>query len=179
MEETLSGHRQRAVELPPVQAAGERQEEDRHLETSAGAGGAPEALRVQPEDRPGLCRAKPCGSACSADHGSHRVCDHSAAGEPLVYDVICVANHHGPFGYGHYTATCRHPIDGRFYHFNDDVVEELVDDRDVLSAKSYVLFLMRQPASEALRIHACCVPRHLTWSPQLRKTCLMGPTGRS
>lgn len=69
--------------------------------------------------------------------------------EPLVYDVICVANHHGPFGYGHYTATCRHPVDGRFYHFNDDNVQDLVDDRDVLSSKSYVLFLMRQPASEA------------------------------
>merc|ERR1740117_1314104 len=29
--------------------------------------------------------------------------------EDLVYDIVCVANHSGPFGSGHYTATCRHP----------------------------------------------------------------------
>lgn len=69
----------------------------------------------------------------------------TASREPLVYDVVCVANHAGPFGYGHYSATCRHPIDGKFYHFNDDRVEEVRDERDVLSSKSYVLFLMRQP----------------------------------
>merc|ERR1712050_115455 len=32
--------------------------------------------------------------------------------EPLVYDIICVANHSGQLGRGHYTATCKHPVDG-------------------------------------------------------------------
>merc|ERR1719183_2331751 len=43
---------------------------------------------------------------------------------PLVYKIVCVANHSGPYGSGHYTATCRHPVTGKFYHFNDERVEE-------------------------------------------------------
>merc|ERR1711972_345995 len=41
-----------------------------------------------------------------------------------VYNVVCVANHLGRYGAGHYTAICR--VGGRapgtWYHFNDDVV---------------------------------------------------------
>jgi len=67
--------------------------------------------------------------------------------ESLVYDVQCVANHSGPFGSGHYTATCRHPIDGKWYHFNDDHVEEVKDLDKILSHKAYVLFLVRNSSA--------------------------------
>mmetsp|Transcript_10540 Transcript_10540/g.19394 ORF Transcript_10540/g.19394 Transcript_10540/m.19394 type:complete len:510 (+) Transcript_10540:92-1621(+) len=70
--------------------------------------------------------------------------------ESLVYDIMCVANHSGPFGSGHYTATCRHPIDGRFYHFNDGHVEEVKDIDKVVSHKAYVLFLIRNASTEDL-----------------------------
>lgn len=69
--------------------------------------------------------------------------------ESLVYDVQCVANHSGSFGSGHYTAMCRHPIDGKWYNFNDDQVEEVKDEDKVLSQKAYVLLLVRNAASES------------------------------
>jgi len=68
--------------------------------------------------------------------------------ETLVYDLQCVANHSGPFGSGHYTALCRHPIDDKWYHFNDDHVEEVADDKKVLTSKAYLLFLVRHTSDE-------------------------------
>ncbi|CAD7923483.1 unnamed protein product [Amoebophrya sp. A120] len=63
---------------------------------------------------------------------------------PLHYDVICSANHVGnDLETGHYTATCRHPINKTFYYFDDD---DVTKDREenVVSESSYVLFLMRR-----------------------------------
>lgn len=67
--------------------------------------------------------------------------------EPEIYDVVGVCNHSGSYGGGHYTATCQSPVDLRFYHFDDDHVEELRDERRVLSSRSYVLFLVRNSRS--------------------------------
>jgi ubiquitin carboxyl-terminal hydrolase 8 len=71
--------------------------------------------------------------------------------DPLIYDIVCVANHSGQFGSGHYTATCQHPIDGRFYHFNDNHVEEINDTDKVLTSKAYVLFLVRNAPTDLQR----------------------------
>lgn len=68
-------------------------------------------------------------------------------GGSMVYDVISVANHMGNAGRGHYTATCRHPVDGRFYHFNDTDVYEAEGD-DIITKEAYVLFLMRQDSTD-------------------------------
>jgi len=69
--------------------------------------------------------------------------------EPLVYNVISVANHTGQYHSGHYTATCKHPVDGRFYHFDDDEVVEVRNTESVTSQGAYVLFLMRNASSGA------------------------------
>lgn len=69
--------------------------------------------------------------------------------EPLVYDVICVANHTGQYHSGHYTATCKHPVDGKFYHFDDDEVTEVRNTDNVTSQGAYVLFLMRNASTGA------------------------------
>lgn len=67
----------------------------------------------------------------------------------MVYDVISVANHIGHAGRGHYTATCRHPVDGNFYHFNDtDVFEVQPDVDEIITKEAYVLFLMRQDGTD-------------------------------
>jgi ubiquitin carboxyl-terminal hydrolase 8 len=71
--------------------------------------------------------------------------------DPLIYDIVCVANHTGQFGSGHYTATCQHPIDGRFYHFNDNHVDEIHDTNKVLTNKAYVLFLVRNAPTDLQR----------------------------
>jgi hypothetical protein len=71
---------------------------------------------------------------------------------PLVYKIVCVANHSGAYGSGHYTATCRHPITGKFYHFNDERVEEVDSLENVLTQEAYVLFLLHDvEASEQVK----------------------------
>lgn len=70
--------------------------------------------------------------------------------EPLIYDVVCVANHTGQFSSGHYTATCRHHVNGKYYRFNDGTVTEVRNSADVLTSKAYVLFLVRQPPGNSL-----------------------------
>merc|ERR1719453_601872 len=64
-----------------------------------------------------------------------------------VYDVACVANHHGDFDSGHYTAACRvRGSTGESWHlFNDSDVTELKDSRSVVTQQTYVLFLVRCP----------------------------------
>mmetsp|Transcript_22710 Transcript_22710/g.53660 ORF Transcript_22710/g.53660 Transcript_22710/m.53660 type:complete len:506 (-) Transcript_22710:173-1690(-) len=96
--------------------------------------------------------------------------------EPLVYDVICVANHTGQFHSGHYTATCKHPVDGKFYHFDDDEVAEVQGD-DVTGQGAYVLFLMRN-ASTGIQdnLHRQSISHPEVWPHTVsRKNSLMLP----
>lgn len=70
----------------------------------------------------------------------------------LMYNIVCIANHTGAYGTGHYTAICRHPVDGKFYHFDDEFVDEVQDTSNVLTHEAYVLFLEHDAeASEKLR----------------------------
>lgn len=39
-----------------------------------------------------------------------------------VYDLVGVVNHSGEINYGHYTAECKNPINGKWYNFNDSSV---------------------------------------------------------
>lgn len=73
----------------------------------------------------------------------------SAQREGAVYDLICVANHSGPFGYGHYTATCRvgDLRTGSWHHFNDGNVKK-VSQNSVLGKDAYVMFFVRRRAVE-------------------------------
>lgn len=61
------------------------------------------------------------------------------------YEVACVANHLGPFGSGHYTATCR--VGGRengaWHYFNDDRVSALSNSKSAVGPEAYVIFLQR------------------------------------
>lgn len=61
-----------------------------------------------------------------------------------IYDLYAVCNHHGSdLQSGHYTATCKNPTDGQWYHF-DDVNTRVVDRRDVISVDAYILFYQRR-----------------------------------
>jgi len=46
---------------------------------------------------------------------------HSSVKDP-VYELVGVVNHMGEINYGHYTADCKNPINGRWYCFNDSSV---------------------------------------------------------
>eukprot|EP00392_Amoebophrya_sp_AT5.2_P005415 g5424.t1 len=61
---------------------------------------------------------------------------------PATYDVVCSANHMGSdLESGHYTATCRHPINKTYYYFDDDDVTKDKEE-NVVDESSYVLFLV-------------------------------------
>mmetsp|Transcript_48288 Transcript_48288/g.136447 ORF Transcript_48288/g.136447 Transcript_48288/m.136447 type:complete len:345 (-) Transcript_48288:19-1053(-) len=67
-----------------------------------------------------------------------------------AYSIISIVNHHGRDAMcGHYTAHCRHPVDGEWYAFNDDRVSRLDASAVWLPQEAYILCLMRQrPAAE-------------------------------
>mmetsp|Transcript_41607 Transcript_41607/g.114695 ORF Transcript_41607/g.114695 Transcript_41607/m.114695 type:complete len:684 (-) Transcript_41607:123-2174(-) len=57
------------------------------------------------------------------------------------YKVVCVANHVGVYGSGHYTATCR--VGERWYHFDDEIVSALGEGEEAVGQHAYVVFLVR------------------------------------
>jgi len=65
--------------------------------------------------------------------------------EGARYEVVAVANHRGPFGFGHYTATCR--VGASWQRFDDSEVSELSSGTNAVGPDAYVVFLQRCPDS--------------------------------
>jgi uncharacterized UBP type Zn finger protein len=59
------------------------------------------------------------------------------------YRLFAVSNHVGRLNEGHYTAHARHPATGKWYYFNDSVVTEVQNPKDVITSNAYVLFYER------------------------------------
>ena len=57
-----------------------------------------------------------------------------------IYELVGVVNHSGEINFGHYTADCKNPINGRWYHFNDSSVSEMSMGENVDSSSPYLLF---------------------------------------
>eukprot|EP00927_Polykrikos_kofoidii_P006891 TRINITY_DN12806_c0_g1_i1.p1 TRINITY_DN12806_c0_g1~~TRINITY_DN12806_c0_g1_i1.p1 ORF type:complete len:533 (-),score=107.48 TRINITY_DN12806_c0_g1_i1:250-1848(-) len=66
-----------------------------------------------------------------------------------VYDVVCVANHSGQYGNGHYTASCRvgGMQGGTWHHFDDDCATKM-SGRKVVTKETYVIFLAKHETPE-------------------------------
>lgn len=71
--------------------------------------------------------------------------------ETAEYEVVAVANHHGAFGSGHYTATCfvrdpeKEDATGKWHSFDDSNVSSISERRErVVSRDAYVIFLVRK-----------------------------------
>lgn len=78
-----------------------------------------------------------------------------------MYNVVCVANHSGKYGSGHYTATCRVGGDAPWHRFDDSKVTP-IDGRQVVTKDTYVMFLVRdQHAGIAAKAAKKNVPRPL------------------
>lgn len=67
-------------------------------------------------------------------------CDSSQ--RPL-YDLYAVSHHYGGLGGGHYTATAKNAVDGKWYDLNDSHVSE-TDVGKVRTSSAYVLFYKRR-----------------------------------
>jgi ubiquitin carboxyl-terminal hydrolase 8 len=63
--------------------------------------------------------------------------------EDQVYDVVGVANHHGSYGHGHYTASCWHAVEKKFFRYDDTKVAEQASGT-VITQDAYILVLHRR-----------------------------------
>lgn len=88
---------------------------------------------MQPWKRPNL-RWNRSDAACSVTSST--------------YDLVSVCNHTGSLLSGHYTATCRNPVNHQWYHYDDTAVS-VVKESAVMSANAYLLFYERCGLSPA------------------------------
>jgi len=63
-----------------------------------------------------------------------------------IYDLYAICNHHGSMQSGHYTAYCRNPTDGVWYHFDDTTVRK-VEESQITTPSAYILFYQRRSLS--------------------------------
>jgi ubiquitin C-terminal hydrolase len=62
------------------------------------------------------------------------------------YDIVGVVNHHGlDTNNGHYTAHCKHDVDGQWYKFDDQNVSAIDASAVWMPECAYVVCLVRRP----------------------------------
>ena len=69
------------------------------------------------------------------------------ANEKYIYSIYGVITHKGPSGQaGHFIASCKSPIDGKWYQYNDAMVNDIVDfNKEVANSPTpYILFYERK-----------------------------------
>lgn len=88
----------------------------------------------------------------------------SAQRDGATYEVVCVANHAGKFGSGHYTATCR--VGEQWLHFDDEHVRPF--NGLVVNPQAYVIFLSKKSQFDSFRgvHHAPLLKRQTVSNPQ-------------
>ena len=59
----------------------------------------------------------------------------------VIYELYSVSNHIGSMGFGHYTAYCKYG--NQWMEFDDQDVSK-VNESDIVSSNSYVLFYKRK-----------------------------------
>ena len=67
--------------------------------------------------------------------------------QSIIYDLIGVVTHMGESGAsGHFIATCKSPIDGLWYQYNDDLAYRVKDfNKEILNyAMPYILFYQKR-----------------------------------
>jgi ubiquitin carboxyl-terminal hydrolase 4/11/15 len=61
-----------------------------------------------------------------------------------IYHLVGYVNHSGSIDFGHYTATCKNPLNGKWYTFNDSHVTETYQKDNVESSSPYLLFYSKE-----------------------------------
>lgn len=70
--------------------------------------------------------------------------DDAVTSDKPIYDLFAVDNHFGGLGGGHYTASARNDLDGKWHYFDDSHVREIRDPEEVKSSAAYLLFYRRR-----------------------------------
>lgn len=66
--------------------------------------------------------------------------------ETYIYDLYGICNHVGSATNGHYTSFVKN-ANGKWYHYNDTSVVEVMDTASMITAHAYCLFYRKQSAS--------------------------------
>jgi ubiquitin C-terminal hydrolase len=69
---------------------------------------------------------------------------HPSSGEPSArdeYELFATIHHHGSAGGGHYTAHAKHPVTGRWAHYDDESARQV--DAPFLDASTYITMYRR------------------------------------
>jgi ubiquitin C-terminal hydrolase len=67
----------------------------------------------------------------------------------VTYELFGVTKHDGMWGFGHYWAACRDPVDNKWYDYNDEVTTPLdtsipADVDKIVSKFAYSLFYRKK-----------------------------------
>jgi len=76
-------------------------------------------------------------------------CFHKDSTEPSSrdpYELFSTIHHHGSSGGGHYTTNAKHPVTGKWTHYDDDTGIPLTDGPN-LDASTYIVMYRRQASS--------------------------------
>jgi len=65
-------------------------------------------------------------------------------GEPLVYDLFAVSNHHGQIWGGHYTAYAKSEETGQWWLFDDSRTRKVTEKQVLTEKDAYILFYRRR-----------------------------------
>ena len=65
------------------------------------------------------------------------------------YDLYGVSHHSGSLSGGHYTASCRSEVDGKWAYFNDSRVSKL-SSGEVVDKSAYLLFYKRRSQAKPI-----------------------------
>jgi len=60
-----------------------------------------------------------------------------------TYDLFAICNHYGELNQGHYTALCLNERYGKWFHFDDEKVNE-VNEGEMIKDNAYILFYKRR-----------------------------------
>jgi ubiquitin carboxyl-terminal hydrolase 4/11/15 len=78
--------------------------------------------------------------------------DQSSQGEDdspeSLYDLYAVVHHHGALSTGHYVASLKSEVDGKWRLFNDAQIYD-VSSGDVVDSSAYILFYVRRDVKDA------------------------------
>ncbi len=69
--------------------------------------------------------------------------DHDNTNPESLYDLYAVVHHHGALSGGHYVASLKSEIDGRWRLFNDAQIYD-ISSENVIDAMAYILFYVRR-----------------------------------
>jgi len=59
------------------------------------------------------------------------------------YELFSTIHHHGSAGGGHYTAHAKHPVTGKWAHYDDESSVELAEGQMILDASTYIVMYRR------------------------------------